>query len=88
VIRPPGPAMSRAVPWPPLAWSAMSQGDDPRIILRDPIGVADQTVEHPDQPGEYVDERGNWQQTDESANWQQVGGTDLRVYDLIEPTTG
>ena len=66
----------------------MSQGDDPRIVLRDPIGVTDQTVMHPDQPGEYVDERGTWRQTDSSANWRRVGGADLRVYDLIEPTTG
>jgi hypothetical protein len=69
-------------------WSAMSQGDDPRIVLRDPVGVADQVVEHPGQPGEYVDERGNWAHTDAAANWRRVGGANLRIYDLIEPTTG
>jgi hypothetical protein len=72
----------------PVALLAMSEGDDPRIVLRDPIGVADQTVEHPDQPGQYVDERGTWEQTDPSTNWRQVGDARLRVYDLIEPTTG
>lgn len=66
----------------------MEQGDDSRIVLRDPVGVADRVVEHPDQPAGYVDERGNWEQTDQSANWQQVGEADLRVYDLVEPTTG
>jgi hypothetical protein len=66
----------------------MSQDHDPRIVLRDPIGVADQIVEHAGQPAEYVDERGNWSQTDQSANWRLVGGAHLRVYDLIEPTTG
>jgi hypothetical protein len=66
----------------------MSHGDDPRIVLRDPVGVADVTVEHPGQPGQYVDERGTWEQTDRSANWRPVDGTDLRVYDLVEPTTG
>ena len=66
----------------------MRQDDDPRIVLRDPVGVADRIVEHPDQPGQYVDERGNWDQTDQSTNWQRVGDVDLRVYDLIEPTTG
>jgi hypothetical protein len=66
----------------------MSRDNDPRIVLRDPIGVADQIVEHAGQPGEYVDERGNWAQTDRSANWQQVDDAQLRVYDLIEPTTG
>lgn len=66
----------------------MSHGDDPRVVLRDPVGVADQTVEHPDQPGQYVDERGTWEQTDRSANWRRVGDADLRVYDLVEPTTG
>jgi hypothetical protein len=66
----------------------MSRDDEPRILLRDPIGVADKIVEHAGQPEEYVDERGNWRQTDRSANWQQVGDAHLRVYDLIEPTTG
>jgi hypothetical protein len=65
----------------------MSQADDPRIILRDPTGVADQVVEHRGQPGQYVDQRGNWEHTDQ-ANWKHVDGADLRVYDLIEPTTG
>jgi hypothetical protein len=65
----------------------MAQGDDPRIVLRDPIGVADQIVEYPDQPAQYVDERGTWEQTDKS-NWQPVGNAHLRVYDLVEPTTG
>jgi hypothetical protein len=66
----------------------MSQGDDSRIVLRDPIGVADRIVEHPDQPEQYVDERGNWEQTDQLTNWKRIGDVDLRVYDLIEPTTG
>jgi hypothetical protein len=66
----------------------MSEGDDSRIVLRDPTGVADRTVEHPGQPGQYVDERGTWEQTDRSANWRQAGQVRLRVYDLIEPTTG
>jgi len=66
----------------------MSQDHDPRIVLRDPIGVADQIVEHAGQPEEYVDERGNWAQTDQSANWRLVDDAQLRVYDLIEPTTG
>jgi hypothetical protein len=66
----------------------MSDDDDSRIVLRDPVGVADQIVEHAAQPEEYVDERGNWAQTDRSANWRQVGRAHLRVYDLIEPTTG
>jgi hypothetical protein len=69
-------------------WSAMSQGDDPRIVLRDPVGIADQVVEHPGQPGQYVDQQGNWEQTDPSANWRHVGDANLRVYDLVEPTTG
>jgi hypothetical protein len=69
-------------------WSAMSQGDDPRIVLRDPVGIADQVVEHPSQPGQYVDQQGNWEQTDPSANWRHVGDANLRVYDLVEPTTG
>jgi hypothetical protein len=66
----------------------MSHGEDPRIILRDPVGVADQIIEHPGQRGQYVDERGTWEQTDPSANWRRVGDADLRVYDLTEPTTG
>jgi hypothetical protein len=66
----------------------MSQGDDPRIVLRDPVGVADRTVEHPGQPEQYVDERGTWEQTDATANWRREGDADLRVYDLVEPTTG
>ncbi|HEY5353382.1 MAG TPA: hypothetical protein VIK57_13090 [Streptosporangiaceae bacterium] len=66
----------------------MSHGDDSRIVLRDPVSVADQTVEHPAQPEQYVDERGTWEQTDPSANWRRVGHPDLRVYDLVEPTTG
>jgi hypothetical protein len=66
----------------------MTQGDDPRIVLRDPVGVADRIVEHSGQPEQYIDERGNWEQTDQSANWQRVGSADLRVYDLVEPTTG
>ena len=66
----------------------MSHGDDSRIVLRDPVGVADQTVEHPGQPEQYVDERGTWAQTDQAANWRRVGEADLRVYDLVEPTTG
>lgn len=65
----------------------MAQGDDPRIVLRDPVDVADRIVEHPEQPAQYVDDRGNWEQTDQS-NWQQVDGARLRVYDLVEPTTG
>jgi hypothetical protein len=72
-----------AGPLPP-----MSSDPDPRIVLRDPIGVADQVVDHAGQPAEYVDERGNWAQTDQSANWRDVDGARLRVYDLIEPTTG
>ena len=85
-------------PWPsrgpdvavasPVFSAAMRQGDDPRIVLRDPVGVADRIVSRPDQPGQYVDERGNWEQTDQSANWQRVEEVELRVYDLIEPTTG
>jgi hypothetical protein len=66
----------------------MNQGDDVRIVLRDPVGVADRVVEHPGQPEQYVDEHGNWEQTDQSANWRRVGDVDLRVYDLVEPTTG
>lgn len=66
----------------------MTQGDDPRIVLRDPVGVADRIVEHAGQPEQYVDERGNWEQTDRSTNWKRVGDVDLRVYDLVEPTTG
>jgi hypothetical protein len=50
--------------------------------------VADQTVEHPGQPEQYVDQRGTWEQTDRDANWRRVGGAELRVYDLVEPTTG
>ena len=70
------------------SWRLMSQREDPRIILRDPVGVADQTVDHPGQPGQYVDEHGTWEQTDRSANWRRIGHADLRVYDLVEPTTG
>jgi len=66
----------------------MSQREDPRIVLRDPVGVADRTVEHNGQPGQYLDERGTWEQTDESANWRRAGDAGLRVYDLVEPTTG
>jgi len=68
--------------------AAMNHGDDLRIILRDPVGVEDRVVEHPSQPERYVDERGNWEQADRSTNWRRVGGVDLRVYDLVEPTTG
>jgi len=64
----------------------MSQ-DDPRIVLRDPAGFADQTVDHPSQPEQYVDGRGTWEQTDPSTNWRRVGEVDLRVYDLVEPIT-
>jgi hypothetical protein len=66
----------------------MTAGEDLRIILRDPVGVADQTVEHPGQPEQYVDQRGTWEQTDRDANWRRVGGAELRIYDLVEPTTG
>jgi hypothetical protein len=66
----------------------MAQGDDPRIVLRDPVGVADRIVEYSDQPAQYVDEHGTWEQTDRSTNWRQVGNAHLRVYDLVEPTTG
>lgn len=66
----------------------MSQREEPRIVLRDPAGLADRTVQHPGQPGQYLDERGSWEQADQSANWRRVGDADLRVYDLIEPTTG
>ncbi len=70
------------------SWGNMTDDEDPRIILRDPVGVADQTVEHPGQPGQYVDQRGTWEQTDRHANWCRVGGAELRVYDLVEPMTG
>ena len=73
---------------PSVSSVAMSQNDDPRRVLRDPVGVADRIVEHPGQLGQYVDERGNWDQTDQATNWQRVGDVDLRIYDLIEPTTG
>jgi hypothetical protein len=63
-------------------------GDDPRIVLRDPVGLADQVVEHPGQPRQYVDERGTWAQTDPLANWRRFDDADLRIYDLVEPTTG
>lgn len=66
----------------------MSPDDDPRIVLRDPVGVADQIVEHPGQPGQYTDDRGTWEQTDRSVNWRPVDDAHLRVYDLVEPTTG
>jgi hypothetical protein len=84
----------QAYHWPGIrragrgTWSAMSMSDDPRIVLRDPVGVSDQVVEHPGQPGQYVDQRGNWEQTDPSSNWRRVGDANLRVYDLVEPTTG
>lgn len=66
----------------------MSHDDDPRIVLRDPVGVADQIVAHPGQPGQYTDDRGTWEQTDQSVNWRHVDDAHLRVYDLIEPATG
>lgn len=66
----------------------MSQSVDSRIVLRDPVGVADQVVEHPSQPGQYVDERGNWAHTDSAANWRRVDDANLRIYGLVEPTTG
>lgn len=72
----------------PLPLLTMSQDDDPRIVLRDPVGFDDQIVEHPGQPGQYVNERGIWEQTDRSTNWRRVGNAHLRVYDLVEPTTG
>jgi len=77
----------RCVPTP-LLLLTMNQGDDPRIVLRDPTGFDDQIVEHSDQPGEYVDNRGTWEQTDRSTNWRRAGNTKLRVYDLVKPTTG
>ena len=66
----------------------MSQREDPRIVLRDPVGVADRIVEHPGQPGQYLDERGSWEQVDESASGRRDGDAELRVYDLVEPATG
>jgi hypothetical protein len=66
----------------------VAQGDDPRIVLRDPVGFADKYVLYPDQPAQYVDERGTWEQTDRANNWRMVGNAHLRVYDLVEPTTG
>jgi hypothetical protein len=66
----------------------MSESGDPRIVLRDLVGVADRVIEHPGQPPEYVDERGNWAHTDSAANWRRVDDANLRIYDLVEPTTG
>jgi hypothetical protein len=77
-----GWTLPRLSSWP------MSQGDDLRIVLRDPVGFSDRIVEHPDQPGEYVDDHGTWEQTDPSASWRLVDGSHLRVYDLVEPMTG
>jgi sugar (pentulose or hexulose) kinase len=66
----------------------MSESGDPRIVLRDLVGVADRVIEHPGQPPEYVDEQGNWAHTDPAANWRRVDDANLRIYDLVEPTTG
>jgi hypothetical protein len=67
---------------------ATNQDKDLRIVLRDPVGVQDNLVEHPGQPEQYFDERGNCEQTDRSTNWRRAGGADLRLYDLVEPTAG
>jgi hypothetical protein len=66
----------------------MSESGDPRIVLRDPVGVADRVIDHPGQPREYVDERGKWAHTDSAANWRRVDDANLRIYDVVEPTTG
>lgn len=67
---------------------AVSENDDPRIVLRNPaIGAADTIVSHPGQPEPYINEQGTWEQTDRSTNWHWVGYAHLRVYDLIAPAT-
>ena len=58
------------------------------MILRDPVGVADQTVDHPGQPGSTWAEPGPWEQAGGPANWHRVGDAGPRACDLAEPATG
>lgn len=66
----------------------LGQDDDPRIILRDPVGTNDRIVKHLGQPAPYEDEVGRWEHVDQNTNWRQVGNAVLRVYDLVVPSPG